>query len=256
MGRVLPEPRMTMTLRAWFRACTQAGQGESFQTVARNCSTRIVGAVAPADRPRSGLHWQQPSPMASACWRSGFSRRSIIREYAPAVTPASVAQSPFHLLAITSDGLMDAWRAGGRFHAGNRMARILRRLPRETAEVSHRLENEGVSVDIVYGIGGAGALRCQRMEAMLDIHGIAAGSGAQREAAPALRRAGIVVAAHGEDRSIRRPESAARPAVCSSAKIVDRSGRDRRGLCGAHTRRESIAIIWLAAAGGGAYDSS
>jgi site-specific recombinase len=245
MGRVLPEPSDDHDLaRLVSRLYASRAKAESFQLVASELFHRIVGALAPADRPEI---W---APLKTA-FADGF-RLLAIRVQAQGLSsklrarshPASVAQSPFHLLALASHVLMDAWRAGDDVSAPARSWRELCRACRaETAEVTRRLESEGVSVDIVYGLEVLE--RClSRMEDMLDI--IESRPGIARNEAVHRLLAGLIVAAH-DDRSIRHLIRGNLQML--QRKIVDRSGKTGEHYV-AHSRRE-YRFIWLAAAGGG-----
>jgi site-specific recombinase len=245
MGRVLPEPSDDHDLaRLVSRLYASRTKAESFQKLAPELFHRVVGVIAPADRPDM---W---APLKTA-FADGF-RLLSIRVQAQGLSsklrarshPASVAQSPFHLLAQTSDGLMDDWRAGEDVSAAAREWRELCAACRaETAEVTRRLESEGVSVDIVYGLEVLE--RClSRMEAMLDI--------VESPPAPAANDSvhrlltALIVAAH-DDRSIRHLIRGNMQML--QRKIVDRSGKTGEHYV-AHSRRE-YRFIWLAAAGGG-----
>jgi site-specific recombinase len=245
MGRVLPEPSDDHDLaRLASRLYASRENAESFHVLAPELFHRIVGALAPADRPEI---W---APLETA-FADGF-RLLAIRLEAQGLSsklrarshPASVAQSPFHLLALTSHVLMDAWRAGEDISAFARSWRNLCLACRaETAEVSRRLESEGVSVDIVYGLEVLE--RClSRMEAMLDI--IERPPGTARNEAIHHLLVEIIVAAH-DDRSVRHLIRGNMQML--QRKIVDRSGKTGEHYV-AHSRRE-YRFIWLAAAGGG-----
>ena len=245
MGRVLPEPNDDHDLaRLVSRLYASRAKAESFRLVKPELFHRIVGAVAPVVRPEI---W---APLNTA-FADGF-RLLAIRVQAQGLStklrarshPASVAQSPFHLLAVSSDGLMDAWRAGEDVSAPAQAWREQSAACRaETAEVSRRLETEGVSVDIVYGLQVVE--RClSRMEAMLDI--VEKPPGAAKTEAIHRLLAALIIAAH-DDRSIRYLIRGNLQLL--QRKIVDRSGKTGEHYV-AHSRRE-YRFIWLAAAGGG-----
>src|SRR5882672_2802585 len=113
MGRVLPEPNDDHDLaRLVSRLYASREKAESFHLLAPELFHRIVGVLVPADRPEI---W---APLKTA-FADGF-RLLVIRVQAQGLSsklrarshPASVAQSPFHLLALTSQILMESWRAG------------------------------------------------------------------------------------------------------------------------------------------------
>jgi site-specific recombinase len=245
MGRVLPEPSDDHDLaRLVSRLYASRAKAESFQMLAPELFHRIVGVIAPADRPE---RW---APLKTA-FADGF-RLLAIRVQAQGLSsklrarshPASVAQSPFHLLAQTSGDLMDAWRAGGEVSAlASEWRELCIACRAETAEVTRRLESEGVSVDIVYGLEVLE--RClSRKEAMLDIVESPPRSAANEAVHHLLTE--LIVAAH-DDRSIRHLIRGNMQML--QRRIVDRSGKTGEHYV-AHSRRE-YRFIWLAAAGGG-----
>jgi site-specific recombinase len=245
MGRLLPQPSDDHDLaRLVSRLHASRAQAESFHFLAPELFDRIVRALAPADRPEI---W---APLAAA-FADGF-RLLAIRVEAQGLSsklrarshPAPVAQSPFHVLALTSHVLMDAWCAGEDVSALTSSWRELCLACRaEIAEVSRRLESEGVSVDIVYGLEVLE--RClARIETMLDI--IESSPGTPRIEAVHHLLAGLIVAAH-DDRSIRH-------LIRNNLQMLQRKIVDRHGKSGEHyvaQNRREYRFIWLAAAGGG-----
>jgi len=245
MGRVLPEPSDDHDLaRLVSRLYTKGVKAESFPMLVPELFHRIVSALAPDDRPEI---W---APLSTA-FADGF-RLLSIRVQAQGLSsklrarshPGSVAQSPFYVLAIASDDLINAMRAGEDVKALVRSWRERCADCRsEIAEISRRLESEGVSVDIVYGLE---VVECSlsRMETMLDL----AESTPGIPRSEAIRRllAGLIDAAHG-DRSILH-------LIGGNLRMLQRKIVDRQGRTGEHyvarSRRE-YGFIWLAAAGGG-----
>ena len=245
MGHVLPEPNDDHDLaRLVSRLYASRENADSFHSLAPELFHRIVAALAPDSRPEN---W---APLNIA-FADGF-RLLAIRVQAQGLSsklrarsrPVSVAQSPFHVLAVTSDGLMDAWRANGNVSAqAHSWRKSCLACRAETAEISRRLESDGVSVDIVYGLEVVE--RClSRMEAMLEI--IESPPGTGRSEAVHHLLAKLIVAAH-DDRSIRHLVRGNLQML--QRRIVDRSGKTDEHYV-AHSRRE-YRFIWLAAALGG-----
>src|SRR5882672_7706777 len=142
MGRILPEPSDDHDLaRLVSRLYAKGAKAENFPLLAPELFHKIVSAVAPDDRPEI---W---TPLRTA-FADGF-RLLSIRVQAQGLSsklrarshPGAVAQSPFYLLATTSDELINASR-GGRDAKG--LARSWRErcvdCRAETAEISRRLE--------------------------------------------------------------------------------------------------------------------
>ena len=245
MSRVLPEPSDDHDLaRLVSRLYAGRAKRESFELLAPELFHRIVAAIAPDDRPEIF------APLKAA-FADGF-RLLAVRVQAQGLSsklrarshPCPVAESPFHMLAHASEDVMDQWRAGGDARAYAETWRLLCAACRaESAEISHRLESEGVSVDIVYGLEVLS--RClARMEKMLDL--VESQPGRARTEAIHRLLADLIVAAH-DDRSIRH-------LVRGNLQMLQRKIVDRSGKTGEHyvaQSRHEYRYIWLAAAGGG-----
>ena len=154
--------------------------------------------------------------------------------------PLGVADSPFFRLGARPTPLLSA--SGGDPTAVGRRWSEEARLPGGAGRIERRLEIEGVSVDIVYGLEVIE--RCLlRMERMVGTLAAAPGS------APRFHDllAALVRRSH-QDRSV--AHLLGWNLRLLARKIVERSGAHRRALHRA-TRAE-YRHIWLAAAGGGA----
>jgi len=155
-----------------------------------------------------------------------------------------VDQSPFYLQQRAADALLLAWSDGGDVASAAEVWRGHAADCRVTmAEIVRRLESEGVSVDIVYGLDAID--RClARMELMTTL--MEAGPGEARDAAIHTLLSMLIAAVH-RDRSIHDLARA-------NFKLLQRKIVDRASKTGEHyiawTRKE-YAYIWGAAAGGG-----
>ena len=158
--------------------------------------------------------------------------------------PATVANSPFYRIARISHSLMDAWKAEADVSALSKSWRgQSTECRKEIAEITRRLESDGVSVDIVYGIEVL-EVCLARMEAMIEI--IESLQGQARGAAIHRLLAGLVVAAY-EDRSVRH-------LIRTDLRLLQRKIVDRSGKSGEHYVARNLREyrhIWFAAAGGG-----
>ena len=242
MRRVLPEPSDDHDL-ARLMARLYGRETRNFMPTPE-LFDRMVRVIAPEDRPEI---W---TPLKAA-FVDGF-RLLAIRVQAQGLSgklrarthPVSVAQSPFYLLGLTSETVADAWKHAEDFSALVAQWRELAAACRaESAEISRRLESDGVSIDIVYGLEVLE--RClQRMEAMLQF--MQSPPGSTRSVAVHRLLSGLIVAAH-DDGSIRY-------LINVNLRMLQRKIVDRQGKTGehyvAHSTRE-YAFIWLAAAGGG-----
>ncbi|HEV8647775.1 MAG TPA: hypothetical protein VGR01_19645 [Burkholderiales bacterium] len=245
MRRLLPQPSDEHDLsRLVARLYSGRDAVERLRTLAPESFHRLVEPLAPPERPEM---W---APLRTA-FTDGF-RLLAIRVEAQGLSvklrarshPTTVANSPFHRIARTSHALMDAWKVGEDVAALSQSWRGQRvECREEIAEITRRLEGEGVSVDIVYGIEVLE--RClTRMEAMLEF--IESPPGPAHSAALHRLLVGLIVAAH-EDRSVRHLIRTDLHLL--QRKIVDRSGKTGEHYV-AHSLRE-YRHIWFAAAGGG-----
>ncbi len=243
--RLLPQPSDEHDLsRLVARLYSGRDAVERLRTLAPEAFHRLVEPLAPPERPEM---W---APLRTA-FTDGF-RLLAIRVEAQGLSaklrsrsrPTTVANSPFHRIACASHALMDAWKAGEDVSALSQSWRGHGAECREEiAEVTRRLESEGVSVDIVYGIEVLE--RClARMEAMLGF--IESPQGPARSVAIHRLLIGLIVAAH-EDRSVRHLIRADLHLL--QRKIVDRSGKTGENYVARNLRE--YRHIWFAAAGGG-----
>src|SRR5882724_3812605 len=245
MRRLLPQPSDEHDLsRLAARLYSGRDAVERLRTLAPEAFHRLVEPLTPPERPEI---W---APLRTA-FTDGF-RLLAIRVEAQGLStklrarghPTTVATSPFHRIARTSYALMDAWKAGEDIAALLRSWREQDAECREEiVEITRRLESEGVSVDIVYGIEVLE--RClARMEAMLEF--IESPLRPPRSAAIHRLLVGVIVAAH-EDRSIRHLIRTDLHLL--QRKIVDRSGKTGENYVARNLRE--YRHIWFAAAGGG-----
>ena len=245
MTRILPQPPdehdLARLLGRLYRTKTHA---ERFARLPAELFSRIADVLRPPGR----------SDIWSALRREfadGF-RLLAARVQAEGLAPKlrsrsrqlRVSQSPFLMQERAADAMLAAWTAGESAApavdawraqcAGCRAA---------MAEIAHRLETDGVSVDIVYGLDAID--RClTRMELMAAV--METQPGGQRDAALHTLLSLLIAAAH-QDRSI--THLARSNLQLLSRKIVDRSGKTGEHYI-AWTRREYWQI-WGAAAGGG-----
>ncbi len=245
MRRLLPQPSDEHDLsRLVARLYSGRDAVERFRTLAPEAFHRLVEPLTPPERAEM---W---APLRRA-FTDGF-RLLAIRAEAQGLSaklrarshPTTVANSPFHRIARTSHALMDAWKAGEDVSALSQSWRGQGAECRdEIAEITRRLESEGVSVDIVCGIEVLE--RClARMAAMLEF--IESPLGAARSATIHRVLVGLVVAAH-EDRSVRH-------VIRTNLHLLQRKIVGRSGKAGEHYVARNLREyrhLWVAAAAGG-----
>lgn len=154
-----------------------------------------------------------------------------------------VADSPFYRLTDASEAVLAAWDTGGMPEAAARWRADRDACYEHAAGIWRRLEREGVSVDVVYGLQLLDRALA-RMELALQV--MESAPGPQRSAAIHALLAQLV-AATVEDRSLRHLTAA-------NFQLLQRKIVERAGQTGEHyiawTRKE-YRHIWAAAAGGG-----
>jgi len=243
--RVLPQPADEHDLsRVVTRLYGTGDAVERLESLPAESFSKMAALFAPLEREETWKPLQAAFAdgfrlLAMRVEAQGLSRKLRARSY-----PSSVVASPFHRLARASHGLMDAWDAGQVLDdlvADWRS--IATEVRAEIAEISRRLESEGVSVDIVYGLDLLE--RClSRMEQMLDA--VLAKAGAERGEAIHRLLVELVRAAH-QDRSVRH-------LLRNNMRLLERKIVDRSGRTGEHYVARShgeYRLIWAAAAGGG-----
>jgi len=245
MRRLLPQPGDEHDLsRLVARLHSGRDAVKRFRTLAPEAFHRLVEPLTPPERAEMWAPLRRTFTdgfrlLAIRAEAQGLSAKLRARSH-----PTTVANSPFHRIARTSHALMDAWKAGEDVSALSQSWRGQGTECRdEIAEIARRLESEGVSVDIVYGIEVLE--RClARMEAMLEF--IESPLGAARSAAIHRLLVGLIVAAH-EDRSVRH-------LIRTNLHLLQRKIVDRSGKTGEHYVARNLREyrhLWFAAAAGG-----
>jgi site-specific recombinase len=246
LRRLLPEPSDTFDLsRLITRLYSTRKAVERLQHLPPEIFERLVELVVPADQ---SARWK---PLRTA-FAEGFrllavrvQGQGLSRKLRERGRAKSIGEAPFYRLALASDTLVQAWQAGtADFGAILRRWRQTAQACRsELQEIRRRLEGEGVSVDVVYGIDVIE--RClERMEVMVEI--MSAANPQSRAQAIHRLLVRLTVLAH-QDRSPRH-------LLRESLQMLQRKIVERSGKTGEHYVARSLREyrhIWLAAAGGG-----
>ena len=245
MRRILPAPADEHDLaRLLYRLYRSSNEVERFARLPPNVFERIAELFVAPDQ---GDAWRGVARdfadgfrlLSARVLSEGLSEKMRAR-----CRPGSVAGLPFFRLHAASEVLVQAWQAGADLSAPAHAWRVEHSACREEMiQVAHRLERDGVSVDIVYAMEAIE--RClARMNLMLTI--MEAPPGTQRLAAIHDLLA-LLIAANHRDRSLRH-------LVSTNLQLLQRKIVERSGQVGEHyiawTRAE-YRHIWLAAAGGG-----
>ena len=246
LGRLLPRPADVHDLSRLVTRLYRAGPAvERFTSMPPDFFHRLVELIAPPDRPEA---W---APIALA-FSDGFrllalrvESQGLSKKLRARSRPCAVTASPFYKLNRLSDDLVEAWRGGTadfgviveRWNAACAACRD------ELDEIHRRLESEGVSIDIVYGMDVIE--RClTRMGFMVAI--MVAQPGTERSAAIHTLLSRLIMFAH-QDRS-------AKHLLDNSMQLLERKIVERSGKTGEHYVARNLREyrhIWLAAAGGG-----
>ncbi len=245
MDRLLPRPRndrdLATLLRRLFRS---AADVERFDEMPEALFERFVRLHSVADHPEvwAGLRRSFADGFRLlATWTKSQGLSPKLRKRS---RPCEVTASPFHRIAQLSEVVVERWLAGQPLaEEAEAWRRESERCREEMAEIHRRIEREGVSTHVVYGLELI-ERSLTRMAMMLDI--MAAPS--EREAAVALHRLFARLASSvNDDRSVRHLTWWTTHLL--QRRIVERSGRTGEHYI-ANTRSE-YRHIWLAAAGGG-----
>ncbi|MBI5432533.1 MAG: hypothetical protein HZA52_06865 [Planctomycetes bacterium] len=164
-------------------------------------------------------------------------------------TNTPLSQSAFHVLRQATDELADRWLAAEPLEDALDRWRLARAaVPSTLAAMKHEVADEGVSVDIVYGLEVI-----ERSLARLDLAFAVLATRGELERAEALR-SWIAALARGVDEERRIGALVRSTTRRLHRRIVERSGRTGEHYI-AKTRRE-YGVMWLAAAGGGLMTTS
>ena len=245
MSRLIPEPHESTI---WRVCCADSSLGRARRALSPappEMFQRLVAAFLPSD---GGAAWAPVRAdfadgfrlLATRAKAEGLSGKLRARGLA-----RSVSESPFYRLDLTSEAVAVACLSGedASVPAQERRRRATDCWA-EMGAVRRRLETDGVSVDIVYGLDAID--RClKRMETMVDV--MEHRPGPERSAA-IHRLLSRVVLLHRQDRSLVH-------LLGANLRMLSRRIVDRSGEAGEHyiaRDRKEYRHIWVAAAGGGA----
>lgn len=245
MNRVLPQPRDDRDLAKLLRQLFDGNvEVERFLQMPSEDLLRLARVVMPPtnDAAWSGIRAAFADAfrlLAARAQAEGLSEKLRSRS-----RPSPVSASPFFRLARSSDEFLAAWTGGkDRAAAAHDWRTACTACRNEMAEIHRRLETEGVSTGIIYGLEVLE--RClRRMEQMVDV--LDAATDTARAAAFHRLLAQVVLSSH-KDRSLSH-------LIAWNTHLLQRKIVERTGKTGEHyiaTNRSEYRHIWLAAAGGG-----
>ena len=245
MQRILPHPPDEHDLaRLLGRLCRSKRHAERFARLPPELFSRLAQFLRPPDRPDLWTALRSDFADGFRLLAARVQAEGLAPKLRARAKPGRVSHSPFLLQQHAAEDLVAAWAAGEAVEPIADAWRSQCAACRAAAtEITRRLESDGVSVDIVYGLDAID--RClTRMELMASV--METRTGPQRDA-PLHSLLSLLVAAAHQDRSLAHLASANLQLL--SRKIVDRSGKTGEHYI-AWTRAE-YWHIWGAAAGGG-----
>ncbi len=244
LTHVLPRPRddhdASRLLRRLF---SRERDAEQFASLSPQRFAMIASLFFPPD--------QRGPQCLSAAFADGFRllagrvlAEGLDERLRARTSPGPVADSSFLRLNRLTEDVLEAWQSGGALERAASAWRSERAACRaQMTEVQRRLQSEGVSVDIVFGLQVID--QClSRMSMMLEV--MEAPPGEMRHQAIHRLAARLVVSAQ-EDRSVAH-------LVRWHLRLLGRKMVDRAGETGEHYvaySRPVYRFIWRAAAGGG-----
>ena len=245
MNKVLPRPRndqdLGHLLRRLFRS---AADVKAFAAMPDGQLARVMDALIPANDPNAANSMRQSFANGFRLLSFAVQSQGLSPKLRKRSRPCELTESPFYRIAGVSERIVERWMAGdapvteaeGWFRESDRCRE-------ELAEIQRRLEREGVSTHVVYGIEVIE--RClTRMAAMVDV------LICPRGAVPpeALRQLTVTVASSLEqDRGVRQ-------LVAWNTHLLQRRIVERSGQTGEHyvtASRTEYREMWRLAAGGG-----
>jgi site-specific recombinase len=244
MDKLLPAPLDEHDLSRLLTRCYRVhDHAERFRGLPPEVFERIAALFAPADRPEMWSAVREAFADGFRLLAARVQAQGLTEKMRSRTRRMRVQESPFVKLTQAAEAVLAARDTPALASAASGW-RAQHDACRELLEhIRQRLESEGVSVDVVYGLEILD--RClTRMSAMLAV--LDAAPGAPRAAAIHELLAQLIDAAN-QDRSVRY-------LVGTNLRLLQRRIIERAGKTGEHyiawTRAE-YRHIWLAAAGGG-----
>ena len=245
MEHLLPEPRDDDDLAKLLRTLFQHPYEVSrFLRVPPEIRRRSFLLLVPLDRPAVWARLRSDFADAFRLLAARVQATGLAENLRARSRPGPVTGSPFFRLARSSDAVLAALASGeGMERAAADWRSDCAGCREAMAEIHRRLESEGVSVAIVFGLEVLE--RCLlRMDKMVRL--MAAGS-PEEQADAVFELLGKLVLASQQDRSLRHLLSWGTHLL--HRKIVERAGKTGEHYIARNLKE--YRHIWLAAAGGG-----
>jgi site-specific recombinase len=245
MNHVLPRPRDDRDLATLFRRLFRStGDVDRLSRIPLTLFERLVRLHGLDWRPEAweGLRRSFANGFRLlATWTQAQGLSPKLRKRS---RPTELTASPFYRLAGASESVVALWLRGGVPAEEAESWRLeCARCREEVAEIHRRIELEGVSIHVVYGLEVVE--RClTRMEAMVDLM---TASTARGSVVALHRLLGTLAASVHDDRSVLH-------LLWWSTHLLQRRIVERSGRTGEHyiaSTHAEYRHMWLAAAGGG-----
>jgi site-specific recombinase len=241
INNVLPRPRndhdLGYLIRLLFR---NAADAERLFRMPEERLARLIRALYPADHPSAREALERSFAAGFRLLATWVQAQGLSPKLRKRSRPCGLAESPFYRIRDASEAIIDRWSVGPVSETdANAWLRVSERCRDELAEIHRRIEREGVSTHVVYGLEVIE--RClARMAAMVDV---------MMEPSPrAVRRLMVTLATTvHHDRSVRH-------LIAWNTHLLQRRIVERSGRTGEHyvtATRAEYRHMWLAAAGGG-----
>ena len=242
MNHVLPRPRndhdLGHLLRLLFRSRADA---ERLSRMPEQRLTRLIDALSPAEHPMAREALRRSFADGFRLLATWVQAQGLSPKLRKRSRPCELTASPFYRISRASDAVVARWLEGA---MPEMEAAVWRNecewCRQEMEEIHHRLEREGVSTHVVYGLEVVE--RClARMAAMVDV--MAAPPGAAAHAA--LRRVIVALAT-----SVHQDWSVLH-LLHWNTHLLQRRIVERTGRTGEHyvtATRSEYRYMWLAAA--------
>lgn len=245
MNHLLPRPRNDRDLghliRMLFRSAADA---DRLAQMPGSQLVRLADALYPPDHPASRQALKRSFADGFRLLATCVEAQGLSPKLRKRSRPCDLLQSPFYRVRHASDAVVDQWLAGNlASEAVATWQAECGRCREELEEIHRRLEREGVSSHVIYGLEMIE--RClERMEAMVDLMA-APGSAPSADFIRSVILS-IATSVH-HDRSVRH-------LIGWNTHLLQRRIVERSGRAGEHyitSTRAEYRHMWLAAAGGG-----
>jgi site-specific recombinase len=242
-AKLIPAPRVDHELAHLVRSGYQKSRDLNLiRAIQPTTFERFIAILFPAGRPEMTRALRQAMADGFRLLNARVQGQGLSENLRARSAAGPVRRSPFHLLAAAGEALVCAWEEGALSSAVEEAWRVQLLACRDSIKgISGRLEAEGISVDIVYGLDVLE--RCLlRQEVIVAVMGNVAG-----KPGPLLSLTRQLIFAAHHSASLRH-------LVHINLQRLQRRIVDRAGKTGEHYIAESPADyrhIWVAASGGG-----